>query len=262
MVNKTWKDLCMFIAFDKDNNRTEIERAEIGEKYYCPICGEELIIRATDSLSVKAHFAHKKNSQCIDDWQHDMSEWHYNWQRQFPERCREVVIENNGIKHRADICIGKIIIEFQHSPLSSEEFEKRNAFYTSCGYQVIWVFDAEGKIKNAYEKSIDPCICRTDDLVWKRAKETFSRPIHNNVGIYLEYKTTLTLQDKRDENMIFDIMIPIVKMTPKRFEFFKTHIYIQPCNFLKNFGVGAAETLSASQIIKETPRQLNGYKIY
>ena len=254
----------MFIAIDKDSNRVEIENADKIKEYFCPVCGEKLSIRAKESIAVKTHFAHKRNSQCVDDWNHDMSEWHLNWQRRFPTECREVVIEHNGIKHRADICIGNTIIEFQHSPLSSEEFGKRNEFYTNCGYKVVWVFDADEKIKNPYDEdnTLDPIKNRFNKFIWKRAKETFSKPIHNNVGIYLEYKTTLTLQDKRYENMIFNIMIPITRISPKLFEFFKTHFYIRPNNFLKDYGICSdEETLSATQIIQQTPRSLNGYKI-
>ena len=89
----------MFIALDSNKNRVSIENAEKGVQYFCPICGEPLIIRAKDSVAVKPHFAHKKGTDC-DDFSHDMSEWHLNWQRQFPEECREVVVENNGKKQK------------------------------------------------------------------------------------------------------------------------------------------------------------------
>ena len=93
----------MFIALDTNRNRISIENAIKGNQYFCPICGEILTIRATESLAVKTHFAHKRGTICYDDWKHDMSEWHLSWQRQFPEQYREVVIEKNGIKHRADM---------------------------------------------------------------------------------------------------------------------------------------------------------------
>lgn len=44
-------------------------------------------------------------------------------------------------KHIADILINDIVIEFQHSAISIDEFRDRNRFYASCGYSVIWVFD-------------------------------------------------------------------------------------------------------------------------
>lgn len=46
----------MFIALDDYGNRISIENATKDNQYFCPICGELLTIRATDSLA--------KNSFC------------------------------------------------------------------------------------------------------------------------------------------------------------------------------------------------------
>lgn len=70
-----------------------------------------------------------------------MSEWHRQWQLLFPEECREVIVEHEGEKHIADIKCGRMVVEFQHSPMSAEEFEKRTRFYTESGNILIWVFD-------------------------------------------------------------------------------------------------------------------------
>lgn len=244
----------MFIALNKADERIEIDNADPQKQYFCPICGESLIIRAKDSLAVRAHFAHKRGTQCLDDWSHDMSEWHYNWQQRFPKECREVVIENNGEKHRADVCIGDKVIEFQHSPITREEIIKRNTFYTYCGYQVVWVFDATNKIKNEYGDSIDPLRCWNSTLFWKRPRREFDITIPRNVTIFLQYK--LTVSNEQYQNQLFDLMILITKMTPKSFVFYKTKYYIGPCNFLKEFGVSCLNIPSISDIIKQSaPRQ-------
>ena len=80
-----------------------------------------------------------------------MSEWHSQWQAQFPVGNREVVVEHLGQKHRADVMACGYVIEFQHSPITAEEFEERNNFYLSYGKKVIWMFDfvdesSEGRI--------------------------------------------------------------------------------------------------------------------
>ena len=95
----------MFKAKRKDGTPVWIENAIIGEEYFCPICGEPLIIKAVKSDAIRTHFAHKKG-KCLDGWHYDMSEWHRAWQEKFPEQCREVVVEKNGIKHSSvwDIC--------------------------------------------------------------------------------------------------------------------------------------------------------------
>lgn len=242
----------MFIALDNNGQRISIESAVKENQYFCPICGEPLIIRATDSLAVKTHFAHKRGTICYDDWTHDMSEWHLSWQRQFPEQFREVVIEKNGIKHRADICINNTVIEFQHSPITGEEIAKRNDFYLSCGYQVVWVFDATDKIKNWIEDSIDPMKCREDDLCWKRAKQQFAIRIPQQITIYLQYKTCVS--NPQYPNQEFDIMLLLTKISPKDFTFYKTFpYYIQPVNFLKQYGISLNdEVLSINDIINQT----------
>ena len=239
----------MFIALNKADERIEIDNADPQKQYFCPICREPVIIRAKDSLAVRAHFAHKRGTQCLDDWSHDMSDWHYDWQQRFPKECREVVIENNGEKHRADVCIGDTVIEFQHSPIKGEEITKRNTFYTSCGYQVVWVFDATNKIKNEYGDSIDPMRCRNNTLFWKRARSEFAITIPRNVIIFLQYKSTVS--NEQYQNQLFDLMILITKMTSESFSFYPTHpYYILPENFLKEFGVSCLNIPSISDIIK------------
>lgn len=128
----------MFVALNKEKRRIDIKDAAIEDELYCPICGKELI-KKSGNIRI-AHFAHRAG-ECTDKWNYDMSEWHYNWQEQFPSENREVVFEKDGKKHRADIFIKNTIIEFQHSKLSEKEFKERNNFYLSLGYKVIWVFD-------------------------------------------------------------------------------------------------------------------------
>lgn len=250
----------MFIALDCNKNRVSIENVIPGEEYFCPVCGKKLMIRASDSLAVRTHFAHKRGTHCYDDWHHDMSEWHLEWQKKFPEQYREVIIEKDGIKHRADICINNTIIEFQHSPITGEEIAKRNNFYLGCGYQVVWVFDATGQIKNFFEDSIDPMQCRDDDLCWKRAKSQFSIEILPQVIVYLQYKTHIS--NSKFLNQDFDIMLWLTKISSKEFTFFKTYpFYIQPINFLKEYGVVSDENiLSIGDIIAETNLRLEQEK--
>ena len=240
----------MFIALDENGCRISIENATNDYQYFCPICGELLIIRATDSLAVRRHFAHKRGTVCLDDWNHDMSEWHLAWQQQFPEQNTEVVIEKDGIKHRADVCINNTVIEFQHSPITAQEIAERNIFYLGCGYKMVWVFDATDKIKNYFDDSIDPMKCQEDDLCWKRAKQQFAFPIPPEVTVYLQYKTPVFFDF---ENKKVDIMLKVTKMSPKDFKFFKTKYYILPVNFLKEYGaISNSDILSVRDIFHKT----------
>ncbi len=167
----------MQIALDYKKRRISIEEALLksSKHYFCPCCGKNVRIR-NGKVNVP-HFAHISLDDC-DDFTHDMSQWHRDWQNRFPEENREVIIklrideksyyadgvkygfleetdileESEGkskkmiFKHRADVCINNTVIEFQHSPISRPEFNKRNWFYTKAGYKVIWVFDLIEKL--------------------------------------------------------------------------------------------------------------------
>lgn len=118
----------MFTALTENNKRISIDEAIPGESYLCPVCSSPVVVKAASSVNIRTHFAHKKNTPCLDNWKHDMSDWHFDWQSKFPLHNREVIVEKDGIIHRADILINGTVIEFQHSPISSGEFEDRNSF--------------------------------------------------------------------------------------------------------------------------------------
>ena len=240
----------MYIALDFNKKRVSIENSSRECEYFCPICGEKLIIRAIDSKSVRKHFAHKRNTICFDDFTHDMSEWHYNWQLKFPEDTREIVVEKNGIKHRADILINNTVIEFQHSPITSDEIKKRNEFYLACGYNMVWVFDANDKIKNEFGKSINPLECSNYDLVWKRKKSQFYDIMPNGVLVFLDYKISFVYTNREYNNI--DVLILLKNVDEKFINFYDTTPnLIFHCNFLKQFGVSKEKVLSISEIFEK-----------
>lgn len=128
------------MEFAIDNNGIRVDAYDANEKkyYICPCCGNEVILRR-GNLNIW-HFAHKAG-ECSDTWNYDMSEWHHRMQGFFNKEYREVVIKNNDESHRADILKDGVVIEFQHSPISSYEFCKRNDFYINAGYRIAWIFD-------------------------------------------------------------------------------------------------------------------------
>ena len=243
----------MFIALDENKNRISIENVREEKRYYCPICGKQLIIRAKNSVAIKTHFSHKKGTDC-DNFSHDMSEWHLNWQKQFPEKCREVVVSNGEEKHRADVLINGSVIEFQHSPITAEEIARRNRFYTSCGFKVVWVFDANNNIKNEYGETLDPAKCGEFDLCWKRAKRQFVVPMGPSVSVFIQYKTELSVKGLEGKQV--DILLLLRSIEPKYIKYFSTKIgsryyYLTPSNFVKEFVDFDKETLRVSSIIGE-----------
>lgn len=118
----------MLYAVNENKDVIIADKAEKGNNYYCPCCGQNLILRKGKVVS--PHFAHKSCVDC-DTFTHDMSEWHRDWQSKFPENTREVHIKAKlsesdiahlkgdidfrdfseekvkYVSHRADVCFVK-----------------------------------------------------------------------------------------------------------------------------------------------------------
>ena len=128
----------MLYALNKDGIRIDAYEADKNEQYTCPICHNRVILKR-GSVNID-HFAHESNV-CEDTWNYDMSEWHQRMQSYFPKESREVVVNYKGRKHRADVLIGDIVLEFQYSPITAAEFDDRNSFFKNAGYRLAWVFN-------------------------------------------------------------------------------------------------------------------------
>lgn len=173
----------MEYALTADHHRVHALDAEKGQEYYCPVCGNQVIPRQGEVNSW--HFAHV--TSCVDDWKYDMSEWHRNWQNRFPESTREVVIEYKGESHRADILTGGYVIEFQHSPITSTEFERRNLFYI-----YISIDNVQGSIGDTGCCVVNCGEELFDKLVWELAVD-----IMEEVGHTID-PTEATLLERRE----------------------------------------------------------------
>lgn len=118
------------------------EEPRPGLKGNCQVCKSPMI--AACGEIVKWHWKHKNLEDC-DPWYGEMTQWHIDWQNHFPKINQEVVINQQGVKHIADVLTDKnLVIEFQHSPISSKEIREREEFYGN----MIWVVDAKDFKKN------------------------------------------------------------------------------------------------------------------
>lgn len=185
----------MFFAYDENKNRINALLADKNKEYTCPTCGCKVIPRQGEHNIF--HFAHPKGFEC-DSWNYDMSEWHRSWQNRFPEEMQEVVLVDGTKRHRADVLIEerKLVIEFQHSTLSSEDFKERNEFYTSCGYEVIWLFDLN-------DKTIDETNT-VHQYKWKWGSTTFSDfypPKEKKVTVFFQFEDA-PFDENYDEGII------------------------------------------------------------
>lgn len=178
----------MEYALDSDRRRISSYNAEKGKEYFCPVCGGKVILKSGD-IKIP-HFAHE-TSECTDSWNYDMSEWHKSMQEYFDEEYREVICKKDNQIHRADILKDGVVLELQHSPISTEEFIDRNQFYLSLGYKVAWVFDVDQQFKNGdlyFEDTEDDTL----RLRWNYPKQVLKSCPNisdndNNFALYLSY---------------------------------------------------------------------------
>jgi hypothetical protein len=83
---------------------------------------------------VTHHWAHDAKDDC-DPWSEPIGPWHLWWQN----LVRMDFVEVAKGPHRADIVgNGDVVVELQHSSISAEDIEAREAYYGS----MVWLFDA------------------------------------------------------------------------------------------------------------------------
>ncbi len=134
----------MRIALDSDNNRIIASTDAKNIDCFCQCCGEKVIAKA-GKIKIP-YFSHMPKSECKFGKEKDYkSEWHIRMQDYFPQDCQEIRFPDERTKqtHIADVYLEKTktVIEFQHSPISTDEFFSRTAFHISEGRRIVWVFD-------------------------------------------------------------------------------------------------------------------------
>lgn len=143
----------------------------------CPGCGETLIPKCGE---IKVwHWSHIGGSDC-DPWHEPMTQWHLDWQNRFPFDCREETIRRGDEIHRADIRLPcGVVLEFQHSPISTGSIQAREYFYQ----RMMWIFD----LSDAYRAGRMEIRPRDGfhSFIWRHCKQSIShceRPIVFDLG--------------------------------------------------------------------------------
>lgn len=119
-----------------DGTRRE---AEPGLSAKCPGCGSELVAKCGEERV--RHWAHRARMRTCDHWWEPETEWHRDWKHLFSTDWQEVRQQaEDGEWHIADIKTAHgLVIEFQHSHLTTEERRAREAFYR----KMVWVVDGQ-----------------------------------------------------------------------------------------------------------------------
>jgi len=122
----------MLYALDSEGQKIKALPKSTG---LCPDCGDSLIAKCGDI--VMWHWAHKSGGDC-EVWSEPEGQWHLWWKSLWPKEYVEVPIVKNGKRHRADIKTDRgLVIELQHSSISTDEIRERERFYDN----MVWIFD-------------------------------------------------------------------------------------------------------------------------
>lgn len=112
-----------------------------GERTTCRDCGG--LLTAVIPVENTPHWRHKAGD--CDPWSEPEGPWHLGWKERFDMACREIALRDSatGELHRADVLTGAgtpraTVLELQHSSISEDERDAREAFYRQ-GQRMFWL---------------------------------------------------------------------------------------------------------------------------
>lgn len=217
----------MFFANDKNNCRKRADETYSNQEYYCPFCGAPLTVRKGDER--RHHFAHRPGHICKDSWErnnsYNTSPWHNDWQNCFPMDNQEVKLTFGETVHRADVMVGRTVVEFQRSNMAANAFEDRNNFYGNLGCKVVWLFD----LRDVFQQGLLQYKEQGDTLffTWKYPRKAFNSYDIKNGNIDLFFQLT----DDADASIV-----QVTNVSENGFEKFETLRRIGKTDFLRYAG--------------------------
>lgn len=138
----------MLLAMKSDRRLILANDADLHWQYYCPCCGERVILRH-GSYKI-AHFAHQKGSNC--GFSEGETREHLRGKRQLliwaQKRgyCPQLEVYLPAIQQRPDLLLQvdgrRIALEFQCSPLSLARLRERNQGYRQLKIKPLWLLGA------------------------------------------------------------------------------------------------------------------------
>ncbi|QTM98694.1 hypothetical protein ERJ70_04910 [Sediminibacillus dalangtanensis] len=125
--------------------RSFVERMRTKQRFYCPVCGERVIVKAGRTMI--AHFSHSPNSSCAvvrgEGEYHERGKLHlFQWLK---NQGLNVTLEKYlpEIRRRPDILLrlGRkvIALEYQCAALDREELYKRTEDYRKLAIEPLWI---------------------------------------------------------------------------------------------------------------------------
>ena len=134
------------MRFAKNEDGQKIEVQHSAQRALC-LCCNNVVVGKMGRERPK-YWSHLNRKDC-DSWYEPMTQWHVDWQNQFPKQCQEIEMkDSNEVKHRADVkLLNGNVIEVQNSQISIGEVEQRETFYNENG-QLVWILNGGNLLKS------------------------------------------------------------------------------------------------------------------
>jgi len=169
----------MIFANNKHGIRIRPNKSDDG---FCVACGKPMIAKC-GNINIH-HWSHYSNSDHCD--YENETQWHLWWKSLLPDENIEVMVERNGVRKITDARLNNgIHVEFQHSPISSQEIKERESHYMN----MIWIFDCiEAYQEDRLNLRLSIKKNSTENyrsFRWKHAKKSISyctKPVYLDLG--------------------------------------------------------------------------------
>lgn len=134
-----------------------------GIDYRCPACHELTTLK--QGRIVIEHFAHQPGSACAYGTGESLR--HMEMKAQVGKLFRGLSIDYEVClipERRADVVVGRFVVECQESAISIEEWDARTAHYNAAGYAILWVWDISRLgVKQAAGKTFSQVLFQLED---------------------------------------------------------------------------------------------------
>lgn len=191
------------IAKRKDGLSITATEGQRGERYLCPSCGGELLLRGGHHRQL--HFYHPKRSP------HCLHEGKGMAHLQAQLRIQALLPPGEGVLEHPFTSIGRIadlywaaesiVFEVQYSPISAQEVEERHRDYTSLGLHLVWLLS---------DRRFNRWRCSAGELALLRQNHYFTSIDERGVGEFYDQKSRVEkgIRRGRSQRRSIDLSAP------------------------------------------------------
>ena len=224
-------------------------KLEVKSKQKCLVCKRGHLLKQYDSTERSRHFQH------INAHDINMSEWHSEWQTNFPLHTREQELKKkNNLQirdRRADVLLDNKVIEFQHSNITSKEVQERQKDYTLHNKEIIWVIDGNDTIVETFLLHSKRTYLEFKGAYWKYDRFISYKYIYINIKnkIYRiePNRVKSHMIDVHEYKLKNDFIISLKNNTT----IFSDDNPIQTTLYVKQEGAGNGKTYGSIQLLQD-----------